>query len=137
MHPRTHKEKETLIHFASVLNRLKEKQQNNSTILLFFDFRAAFDSVDFEILLNKSINYLSEHEVNAIKWYLSQVHRKIGNHLIPQNKGVPQGGILSPFLWLIFIDDLNAFLTLNHRQNNVFAYADDLLILVKSIPEAS
>ena len=43
------KEKETLLHFNTVLNRLNDKQQKRSTILLFFDFKAAFDSVDFVI----------------------------------------------------------------------------------------
>ena len=84
-------------------------------------FRAALESVDFEILLKKSMNYLSEHEINAIKWYLSQVHLKIGNHLIPQNKGVPQGGILSPCLWLIFIDYLIALLALNHGTDKTMS----------------
>ena len=71
---------------AQWLNRLNDKQQKLSTILLFFDFKAAFDSVDFVILLNKAKNYLSDTDINALKWYLSQVHLKIGNHLIPQNR---------------------------------------------------
>ena len=54
----------------------------------------------------KNKKYVSEPEFMALNWYLNKVHLKIGNHKIPQNKGVTHGGILCPFPWLISIDEL-------------------------------
>ena len=44
--------------------------------------------------------------------------------------GTPQGGILSPFLWLVSINELLE--RLNSAGHKVICYADDLAVLVTS-----
>ena len=55
------------------------------------------------------------------------------------NKGVRQGGILSPFLFKLYIDDLitlisseNTGCRLGFLRMNIIAYADDLALLADS-----
>lgn len=46
------------------------------------------------------------------------------------NKGTPQGCVLSPYLWLLYMDDL----LLELKQNNIehAAFADDIVVKAKS-----
>ena len=52
----------------------------------------------------------------------SKVTRKV-------SRGTPQGGIISPLLWLLVVDEL--LINLEREGANVIGYADDLAILVR------
>ena len=114
----------TAIHdWATSLN------QRTQTDVILLDFSKAFDTVPHVRLLAKLDYYgLRGNTLKWIKSFLSnrsQVVSVNGIKSTPEevSSGVPQGSILGPVLFLLYINDINSNITSNLRL-----FADDCIV---------
>ena len=78
----------------------------------FLDLRKAFDLVDHQTLLHKlKLYHFTDNSNNLIKSYLSNMKQMVkvaylNSNMLQINSRVPQGSILGPLLFLIFVNYL-------------------------------
>lgn len=95
------------------------------------DIEGAFDNITVEAIMKQLATCNLKHNILAwIKCMLS--NRSINfSHLgkvmkVEATRGTPQGGVLSPLLWIIVVNDL--LWKLHSNGFNAIGYADDLQI---------
>ena len=126
----------TISQMINFLDIIYTKLDNSRKVMtLYTDFSKAFDSINHDVMIDKlRFNFkLDNFWITMFTSYLSgRTHSvKISNcrsSILSMLSGVPQGSVLGPVLFTLYINDLPNV----SRLGNCFLYADDAKFILNS-----
>lgn len=110
----------------------EELNKKHSIIAVFIDLKRAFETIDQKILLEKLEGIgIRDVELDWFRNFLTNRKQRtiIGSTLseeVDVKIGLPQGSVLAPILFNIYINDINSVL----KFSSIKLFADDALISI-------
>ena len=121
----------TTLALIDIVDKIKNSLDNNEyAIGIFLDLQKAFDTVNHEILYVKLAHYgFRGHCLKFIQSYLSdrQQYSSVNgcnSDIKSINYGVPQGSVLGPLLFLLYMNDIKNCI----NEESIKLFADDTAI---------
>ena len=129
------KSRSTVSHMITYLDLVYSSRDNNIPALsIYFDVRKAFDTVPHHLLLSKlekfgfDLGFLHLFNSHLLNRYQSVRINKSVSFLLPVTSGVPQGSVLGPLPFVLFISDIADDISNSH----FYLFADDLKIFTSA-----
>lgn len=123
------KGRSTVTQLLTVLHEINQTLDNSGqTDIIYMDFSKAFDSVCHRLLVHKLRSF--GFHGTLLKWfesYLNNRHQRVviegeSSQWLPVLSGVPQGSILGPLLFLLYVNDISDCVSAN---SVIGLFADD------------
>ena len=123
---------DTVISLTESVNSLLE--ENETVVSIFLDLAKGFNSISHKIFLEKITKYgFSTESIAMLESFLSNRKQCAKNGIeysnwVTINHGVPQGTVLGPLIFLIYINDFPEKM----KKEDVLQFADDTCIICHS-----
>ena len=114
--------------------------KGNTSVLTLLDFSSAFDTIDHPILVHRLHTDLGFTDT-VLQWFSSYLNDRtnyvsLSNHcsaFTHVHSGVPQGSVLGPMLFIMYVKPLSAIIDSHSTIHHSFA--DDLQLQMSAPPD--
>ena len=122
-----------MVNFTDTLVISINDTQTLSTDVIYLDFSKAFDSVNHDFILHE-LKYAYAIDGSLLKFIMNYLGKRLKKSVVldginsssrPVLSGIPQGSILGPILFALFINDLPQGIS---EDTHLAFYADDTKI---------